>query len=98
MTRPKMSDAEKAAYMRRMFEPDGICFHCGQPANRRHPFCGPLRVRISDDGETLFGATLKLEFCSWTCHAHWAAEQDGGEFVGEEPEEDITGEEQGARS
>jgi len=92
------ADLEKEVW-RRICPPDGNCRLCRQPADRYHPV-GPLRVTISEPAiaEIHGGETLVHEFCCWECLGHWAAVQAGGVFVGPSLEEEITGEEQGARS
>jgi len=72
----KMTDERLEDHMQRFEQPDGYCFHCGQPANQHHPV-GPITITISDpncDDRT-------HEFCEWRCFARWAAAEAGGNFV-----------------
>jgi len=36
--------------MRRYCKPDGMCLHCGQPANQHHPV-GPITVTTPDEDD-----------------------------------------------
>jgi len=68
--------ADEREYMQRYHEPDGVCFHCGQPANQHHPV-GPITITVSDPD----GDESTHEFCNWECLGHWAAECTGGVLV-----------------
>jgi len=37
--------ADEREYMERYHKPDGVCFHCGQPANQHHPV-GPITITV----------------------------------------------------
>jgi hypothetical protein len=68
--------ADEREYMQRYHKPDGVCFHCGQPANQHHPV-GPITITVSDPD----GDESTHEFCNWECLGHWAAECAGGVLV-----------------
>jgi hypothetical protein len=63
-------------HMRRYCKLDGMCLHCGQPANQHHPV-GPITVTISTPDED----EAPHEFCNWECLGHWAAAAAGGTLV-----------------
>ena len=63
-------------HMQRYCKPDGMCLHCGQPANQHHPV-GPITATISTPDED----DAPHEFCNWECLARWAAAAGGGVFV-----------------
>jgi hypothetical protein len=68
--------ADEREYMQRYHKPDGVCFHCGQPANQHHPV-GPITITVSDPD----GDESTHEFCNWECLGHWAARCAGGVLV-----------------
>jgi len=68
--------ADEREHMRRFCKPDGICLHCGQPADQHSPV-GPITVTVMDGDRNVEAH----EFCDWECCGRWFSAAAGGTLV-----------------